>query len=53
MIKNILTKIEVNRFNNLLKKQDTVPIVSGDELLFVFDKTKKISYAPSGKLSIR
>ena len=53
MIKNILNKFEVKKFNNLLKKKDTVPIVSGDELLLVYDKTKKISYAPVAKLCIR
>lgn len=53
MIKNILNKFEVKKFNNLLKKTDTVAIVSGDELLSVYDKTKKISYAPVAKLSIR
>lgn len=53
MMKNILKKMEVNKFNNLLKKQDIIPIVSGDELLSVYNKTNKKSYIPSGKLNIR
>ena len=53
MIKKLLNKIEINKFNKLINNENTIPIVSGDTLIAVYDKNKKISYAPVAKLSIR
>lgn len=53
MIKKLLNKIEVNKFNKLINNENMIPIVSGDTLIAVYDKNKKISYAPSLNLSIR
>lgn len=53
MIKKLLNKIEVNKFNKLLNNENTIPIVSGDTLIAIYDRNKKISYAPSLNLSIR
>lgn len=53
MIKKLLNKIEINKFNKLINNKSTIPIVSGDTLITVYDRNKKISYAPVAKLSIR
>ena len=53
MIKKLLNKIEVNKFNKLINNKNSIPIVSGDTLIAVYDRNKKISYAPVAKLSIR
>ena len=53
MLKKLLNKLEENKFNKLVNTENNVIIRTGNELIEVYNKDKKISYAPVAKLSIR
>ncbi len=45
-MKKILKKLEVKKFNRLLKNKNIVPVSTGDELLYLYDTELGLSYYP-------
>ena len=53
MIKKILMKKEIRKFNKLANKETTVLITSGEELLYVYDKKANKKYEPRKSLIVQ
>lgn len=45
-MKKILKKLEIKKFNKLLKNKNVVPVSTGDELLYLYDMNTGLSYYP-------
>lgn len=45
-MKKILEKIEIKKFNKLLKNKNIVPVSTGNELLYLYDTESGLSYYP-------
>lgn len=45
-MKKILKKLEIKKFNKLLKNKNIVPVSTGDELLYLYDIESGLSYYP-------
>lgn len=45
-MKKILEKLEIKKFNQLLKNKNVVPVSTGDELLYLYDTESGLSYYP-------
>lgn len=45
-MKKLLEKLEIKKFNKLLKNKNIVPVSTGDELLYLYDTETGLSYYP-------
>lgn len=45
-MKKILEKLEIKKFNKLLKNKNIITVSTGDELLYLYDTELGLSYYP-------
>lgn len=45
-MKKILEKLEIKKFNKLLRNKNIVPVSAGNELLYLYNTESGLSYYP-------